>query len=896
MGIIWRRRPFLSRVAVLLLLFLIVFSGTPLCFTPAYTASASSWAGWEGINTIAILPSSDEFLDTAAQELKTYLEKMSGWSWTIAQGDIAGPAIRLDVNPGAPEFADRNDEAVRIIADDSGISIIGKTPIATRHGAYILLEKLGVRWFFKHPAWEVVPSYLQDLGALDEIHEPTFIWRRIWHPVSEGMDRTWEWRRRNRLGGAADYTVKHSYREIMPESLYDSYPDVYLPENTVPSGTSDWQLKPDHPEVVSHAIEYAREYLSKPLGKIWYTQDTIPFAVAPISPNDGRGWGTYGEQGSQFLTDKVVSLTNEIAKAIASEFPGKFAGVYNYSVYAEVPSFNVEPNVMVEITTAYDITELTDVERIRGLQARGAMVGAYDYYDPWVWMKEDVPYWSEKIWNRLKLFAAEGVKTYTAEGGDSWGSAGATYYVASKLAWNPNLVVDEILADFYTKAFGPAAGPMSSYYERWFGGQRVNDNSLALAFRDLWKAQQLAAGHPEILERIRHIQYYMRYRWLSSHVDMMSLEECKDFYSYVTKLKNLYVLYYTYAEKSLRNELKNNRGLSDEEIDALYDDTPPTEAQANAWMDEALTYFEDVNAVDADYINPTNMPLVPLGNQTLPKLEHASAEKATVIIDAQAGDVIELMLKTFSPYNATTFKWYGPDGNLLESIEMPASSSWQTANVTAPVTGRYKLSGNGSIDVINHPAGLIDGLFHASEFYLYVPEGTRGLLLEFDPGTHSSSLYDPTGALAFTIAGGNEAVISRGVANPEPGVWRLSYGGSEHTTSGFQIYGIPDLIWHDPEYLLVPSNNPPVANDQSLTTNADTPINIIVNASDPDQDPLTYTIITGPFHGTLSGNPPSLTYSPDSNFNGLDSFVFVVSDGATTSKLATVTILSLIHI
>ena len=203
----------MGRAMTLLLLFLVVFSGILPCFAPVHTVSASSW---DGIDTIAIIPSSDEFLDTAAQELETYLEDMSGWSWTIVQGDTGDPAIRLDVNPAAPEFADRNDEAVRIISDASGIRITGKTTIAARHGAYILLEKLGVRWFFKHPAWEVVPSSLQDIGDLDEIHEPAFIWRRIWHPISDGMNRTWDWRRRNHLGGAADYQIRHSYREFMP--------------------------------------------------------------------------------------------------------------------------------------------------------------------------------------------------------------------------------------------------------------------------------------------------------------------------------------------------------------------------------------------------------------------------------------------------------------------------------------------------------------------------------------------------------------------------------------------------------------------------------------------------------------------------------------------------------
>ena len=55
-------------------------------------------------------------------------------------------------------------------------------------------------------------------------------------------------------------------------------------------------------------------------------------------------------------------------------------------------------------------------------------------------------------------------------------------------------------------------------------------------------------------------------------------------------------------------------------------------------------------------------------------------------------------------------------------------------------------------------------------------------------------------------------------------------------------------------------------------------------ASDPDGDALTYIIISGPSHGTLSGTAPNLTYTPAANYNGSDSFTFKVNDGTVDSK------------
>ncbi len=86
-----------------------------------------------------------------------------------------------------------------------------------------------------------------------------------------------------------------------------------------------------------------------------------------------------------------------------------------------------------------------------------------------------------------------------------------------------------------------------------------------------------------------------------------------------------------------------------------------------------------------------------------------------------------------------------------------------------------------------------------------------------------------------------------------------------------------------------PLNRQPVANAQSVTTAEDTAKPIVLTASDPDGDALTYTVGT-PAHGTLAGTAPNLTYTPAANYNGPDSFTFTVSDGTLISATATVSI------
>lgn len=85
-------------------------------------------------------------------------------------------------------------------------------------------------------------------------------------------------------------------------------------------------------------------------------------------------------------------------------------------------------------------------------------------------------------------------------------------------------------------------------------------------------------------------------------------------------------------------------------------------------------------------------------------------------------------------------------------------------------------------------------------------------------------------------------------------------------------------------------NDAPVASPLSRSLNEDTATTITLAGSDVDGDPLTFAVATPPQHGTLSGTPPQLIYTPAANYNGSDSFTFTASDGSLTSAPATVSI------
>ncbi|MBN2136784.1 MAG: tandem-95 repeat protein [Sedimentisphaerales bacterium] len=85
-------------------------------------------------------------------------------------------------------------------------------------------------------------------------------------------------------------------------------------------------------------------------------------------------------------------------------------------------------------------------------------------------------------------------------------------------------------------------------------------------------------------------------------------------------------------------------------------------------------------------------------------------------------------------------------------------------------------------------------------------------------------------------------------------------------------------------------NDAPAAEDQAVSTKESTPVDITLTGSDPENDPLTFSVLTGPTKGTLSGVEPDLTYTPDPGYVGVDSFTFDANDGVLGSVPATISI------
>ncbi|MDD5263722.1 MAG: Ig-like domain-containing protein, partial [Candidatus Bipolaricaulis sp.] len=92
--------------------------------------------------------------------------------------------------------------------------------------------------------------------------------------------------------------------------------------------------------------------------------------------------------------------------------------------------------------------------------------------------------------------------------------------------------------------------------------------------------------------------------------------------------------------------------------------------------------------------------------------------------------------------------------------------------------------------------------------------------------------------------------------------------------------------------LVAPVNDPPLAQDDSASTNEDVAVSISVlaNDSDPDGEALSIDAVTQPENGTVVEDGAGVVYTPSADVYGTETFTYTVSDGVGAKSTAVVTV------
>ncbi|MFM8327092.1 MAG: DUF4838 domain-containing protein, partial [Pirellulaceae bacterium] len=186
-------------------------------------------------------------------------------------------------------------------------------------------------------------------------------------------------------------------------------------------------------------------------------------------------------------TDAFLTLYNQVAKILHAKAPGSRSriGFLAYSnmtlppvriqraenpLIAYLAPIDFDPIHSMSDTRYPGRRPLREVVR-RWAQVMEGRLVIYDY-DQSMLVWRDLPNPSHQAFAEdVQIYRQEKLLGVDTESRGAWATTFLNLHIRGQLLWNPDLDVKKILADFYPAFYGPAAGPMASYwgkvYRRW---------------------------------------------------------------------------------------------------------------------------------------------------------------------------------------------------------------------------------------------------------------------------------------------------------------------------------------------------------------------------------------------------------------------------------------------
>jgi ELWxxDGT repeat protein len=299
------------------------------------------------------------------------------------------------------------------------------------------------------------------------------------------------------------------------------------------------------------------------------------------------------------------------------------------------------------------------------------------------------------------------------------------------------------------------------------------------------------------------------------------------------------------------------------------------------------TYTFNVTAADADdeWVGDASVAtvvrtvVVTNDAPTAADLSVTTAEDVAVIGQVTGGDADGDSL-TFALVNGPTFGSivFHADGTFLYT---PDANYYGSDAFTFVVLDSEFASGEGIVAVTITPVNDTPTATPAS-FNIFEGESLTDTLIGFDPDGDPVTYLLVDGPLHGTVEILTDGTFNYtsvdGYSGPDLFTFQVN-DGTEFSDSASVTMSITAV------------NHTPTGIGQTLATFEDTPLTGAVAATDPDDDPLIFSLFNGPANGQLTFTVNGeFTYIPGPNFHGTDSFSFVADDGSGPSEPATVTI------
>ena len=489
-----------------------------------------------------VINSTDPTILQAAADLAAKLQAISGTPFAVTtsnngkRGIVLGVPTDFDhLPPGAVAFGDGGDpclaseaflrEQYIIHSTRDAVCLIGKTPLAVQHAVWDLLYRFGYRQYFPRATWEHIPSNDTLTIDIDIDETPDYRARNIWYNGVQWNNQTAreEWSVRNRMAKGFNLFIGHNYTNIVNRNAatFAAHPEYYSLIGNIRV-----------PSYLKFCVD--NQGFRDLVGPDAVVEMEANLAVDGISrePSDGYGWcecdgdnpdGTTTDCMNNYasISDRALTVANLAVQGLMDAgYADKYVSMLAYHQHSDPPvNTMVNPHVLVSVTTGFLSGNYTVEELLAGWTAKGATVGIYDYFSVYQWdlnkPRRARAAYPHDLASDTRNYYNHNARFHSAESGDCWGPCGLGYYVAHRVMWDINQAdnVDNLIEEFINDMFGPAAEPMSAFYNL-INKEKVSrtDNSLLTKmYKYLDDAVTAAAGRPEVLARLYVLIQYTRF-------------------------------------------------------------------------------------------------------------------------------------------------------------------------------------------------------------------------------------------------------------------------------------------------------------------------------------------------------------------------------------------------
>lgn len=372
----------------------------------------------------------------------------------------------------------------------------------TVNAVYTFLQNhLGVRWLWPGELGEDVPRR-------SRISFEPFQYR--YHPQirarggafnfsmlsNKGYGRAHDWSRRQRLQlGSLENEGGHAFGDWW-QRFHESQPELFALQ---PDGTRNGHPSPRNVKLCQSNPVVWKQWLSDVAAKL---EKDPTRTVFNASPNDGwssghcvcencRAWDHpdgeprlmhwhHHRETRPALSDRHVTFANRLAALLKQEYPDRDYHVlmlcYGHSRPAPIHARPAENVIMMSVANFFGRTDLVDRGSTWGTTHRDQLAAWGKLAPHLMWRpntgspagwQQGLPDLSIDQTIRDIQFAAENhcIGIYIDAVWEHWATQGPQYYMMAQLVWNPAASADELLDDYYMRAFGPAAPHVTNYFQ-----------------------------------------------------------------------------------------------------------------------------------------------------------------------------------------------------------------------------------------------------------------------------------------------------------------------------------------------------------------------------------------------------------------------------------------------